>query len=46
VLEVDGEIAGVVVNELHQDHLLLDTVAVAPGAQGTAMELCCWHVPR
>ena len=34
VLEADGEIAGVVVNEEHDDHLLLDTVAVASGAQG------------
>ena len=34
VLESDGEIAGVVVNEEHDDHLLLDTIAVAPDAQG------------
>ena len=34
VIEADGEVAGVVVNEVHDDHLLLDTVAVAPGAQG------------
>jgi N-acetylglutamate synthase-like GNAT family acetyltransferase len=34
VIEAGGEIAGVVVNEVHDDHLLLDTVAVAPGAQG------------
>jgi N-acetylglutamate synthase-like GNAT family acetyltransferase len=34
VIEAEGEIAGVVVNEVHDDHLLLDTVAVAPGAQG------------
>jgi N-acetylglutamate synthase-like GNAT family acetyltransferase len=34
VIEADREIAGVVVNEVHDDHLLLDTVAVAPGAQG------------
>jgi len=34
VLEVDGEPAGIVVNEVHDDHLLLDTVAVAPGVQG------------
>jgi N-acetylglutamate synthase-like GNAT family acetyltransferase len=34
VIEADGEIAGVVVNEVHDDHLLLDTIAVAPGAQG------------
>ncbi|MET0475969.1 MAG: GNAT family N-acetyltransferase [Mycobacterium sp.] len=34
VIDADGEIAGVVVNEAHDDHLLLDTVAVAPGAQG------------
>ncbi len=34
VIDADGEIAGVVVNEPHDDHLLLDTVAVAPGAQG------------
>jgi len=34
VLEVDGEPVGIVVNEVHEDHLLLDTVAVAPGAQG------------
>jgi len=34
VIEADGEVAGVVVNQVHDDHLLLDTVAVAPGAQG------------
>ncbi len=34
VIQADREIAGVVVNEVHDDHLLLDTVAVAPGAQG------------
>jgi len=34
VIQADREIAGVVVNEVHGDHLLLDTVAVAPGAQG------------
>jgi N-acetylglutamate synthase-like GNAT family acetyltransferase len=34
VIEADGEVAGVVVNEVHDDHLVLDTVAVAPGAQG------------
>jgi N-acetylglutamate synthase-like GNAT family acetyltransferase len=34
VLEADHEIAGVVVNEVHDDHLLLDTVAVAAGVRG------------
>jgi N-acetylglutamate synthase-like GNAT family acetyltransferase len=34
VIEADGKVAGVVVNEVHDDHLLLDTVAVDPGAQG------------
>lgn len=34
VLEADGRIVGVLVNEVHDDHLLLDTVAVAPGTQG------------
>lgn len=34
VVVAAGEIAGVVVNEVHDDHLLLDTVAVAPSAQG------------
>lgn len=34
VIDADGEIAGVLVNEVHDDHLLLDTVAIAPGAQG------------
>ena len=34
VIEADGEVTGFVVNEVHDDHLLLDTVAVAPGAQG------------
>ena len=29
-----GSALVVVVNEVHDDHLLLDTVAVAPGAQG------------
>lgn len=32
--EEDGEISGVVVNEIRDDHLYLDTVAVAPEAQG------------
>jgi N-acetylglutamate synthase-like GNAT family acetyltransferase len=30
----DGDIAGILVIEAHDDHLLLDTVAVAPGARG------------
>jgi N-acetylglutamate synthase-like GNAT family acetyltransferase len=34
VIEADGKVAGVVVNEVHDDHLVLDTIAVAPGAQG------------
>lgn len=34
VIDADDEIAGVVVNHVHDDHLLLDTVAVAPSAQG------------
>jgi N-acetylglutamate synthase-like GNAT family acetyltransferase len=34
VLEVDGRVLGVLVNEVHDDHLLLDTIAVAPGTQG------------
>jgi N-acetylglutamate synthase-like GNAT family acetyltransferase len=34
VFEADGEVAGFVVNEAHDDHLLLDTVAVDPAAQG------------
>jgi N-acetylglutamate synthase-like GNAT family acetyltransferase len=34
VIDADGEVAGVVVNKVHDDYLLLDTVAVAPGAQG------------
>ena len=34
VIEADGEVAGVVVNEVHDDHLLLDAVAVVPSAQG------------
>ncbi len=34
VIEADSEIAGVVVNQVHQDHLLIDTVAVDPSAQG------------
>jgi N-acetylglutamate synthase-like GNAT family acetyltransferase len=34
VIEDDGEIVGILVNEVHDDHLLLDTIAVAPGAQG------------
>ena len=34
VVEADGKVAGVVVNEVHDDHVLLDTVAVAAGAQG------------
>ena len=33
-VRADGEVAGFVVNEAHDDHLLLDTVAVAPAAQG------------
>jgi N-acetylglutamate synthase-like GNAT family acetyltransferase len=34
VIEVDGRIVGAAVNEVHDDHLLLDTIAVAPGTQG------------
>lgn len=34
VIDVDNEIAGAVVNVVHDDHLLLDTIAVAPSAQG------------
>jgi N-acetylglutamate synthase-like GNAT family acetyltransferase len=34
VIEEDGRIIGVVVNEARADHLLLDTVAVAPDIQG------------
>ena len=34
VIEADGEIAGVVVNEVHDDHLFLDTIAVDVRAQG------------
>jgi len=34
VLEADGRLVGALVNEVHDDHLLLDTVAVAPGTQG------------
>ena len=31
----DGDIAGVLVTEAHEDHLLLDTVAVHPDARGS-----------
>ncbi|MBU8810670.1 GNAT family N-acetyltransferase [Mycolicibacterium goodii] len=34
VLEAQGQLVGALVNEVHDDHLLLDTVAVAPGTQG------------
>ena len=34
VIEADRDVAGVVVNEVHDDHLFLDTVAVALGARG------------
>jgi N-acetylglutamate synthase-like GNAT family acetyltransferase len=34
VLEAEGRIVGTLVNDVHDDHLLLDTVAVAPGTQG------------
>ena len=34
MIEADGDVAGVVVNEVHDDHLFLNTVAVAPGPQG------------
>jgi len=34
VLEADGRIVGALVNEVRDDHLLLDTLAVAPTAQG------------
>ncbi|WP_083406362.1 GNAT family N-acetyltransferase [Mycolicibacterium rutilum] len=34
VLEADGRIVGALVNEVGDGHLLLDTVAVAPGTQG------------
>ena len=34
VIEADARIVAVLVNEDRGDHLLLDTIAVAPGAQG------------
>lgn len=34
VLEADGRIVGALVNEVRDDHLLLDTIAVAPRTQG------------
>lgn len=34
VIDADGEVAGVLVNDVHDDHLLLDTMAVDPDAQG------------
>ena len=34
VLEAEGLVVGALVNEVYDDHLLLDTVAVAPGTQG------------
>jgi ribosomal protein S18 acetylase RimI-like enzyme len=34
VAELDGALAGVLVLEAHPDHLLVENVAVAPGAQG------------
>ncbi|AWT51185.1 GNAT family N-acetyltransferase [Mycolicibacterium smegmatis] len=34
VLEAKGLLVGALVNEVYDDHLLLDTVAVAPGTQG------------
>jgi N-acetylglutamate synthase-like GNAT family acetyltransferase len=35
VLECDGAIVGALVTEDRDDHLLLETIAVAPGAQGS-----------
>jgi len=35
VLEGDGTIVGTLVTETRTDHLLLETIAVAPGAQGS-----------
>jgi len=35
VLESGGRLRGVLVNIVHSDHLLLDTVAVAPDTQGS-----------
>jgi N-acetylglutamate synthase-like GNAT family acetyltransferase len=35
VLESGGRLRGVLVNVVHPDHLLLDTVAVAPDTQGS-----------
>lgn len=40
VLEAGGVIEGLLVNEVHHDHLRLDTIAVAPTAQG------CGHGAR
>ncbi|MEU0498108.1 GNAT family N-acetyltransferase [Mycobacterium sp. NPDC006124] len=37
VVDLDGEIAGVLVTEARPDHLLLDVVAVAPAAQGEGL---------
>lgn len=35
VLEASGRLRGVLVNVVHHDHLLLDTIAVAPDTQGS-----------
>jgi N-acetylglutamate synthase-like GNAT family acetyltransferase len=34
IIEHDGEVVGVLVTQAQSDHLLLDTIAVAPTAQG------------
>jgi ribosomal protein S18 acetylase RimI-like enzyme len=34
VADVEGEVAGVLVLEAHEDHLLVENVAVEPGRQG------------
>jgi N-acetylglutamate synthase-like GNAT family acetyltransferase len=34
VVEANGGVAGFVLDEVHDNHMFLDTVAVAPGAQG------------
>lgn len=34
VLDEDGTIVALIVTERHEDHLLIDTIAVAPAAQG------------
>lgn len=46
VLESGDAVVGALVTEERADHLLLETIAIAPGAQGSGMDGCCSTAPN